>query len=77
MNLENPRKKSKERTKKKICTTYFQCQAIFTKTGETCHGVFFKQCLEFDIVFLETFDVTNMIKLHKGGNTKPRVMKKL
>jgi hypothetical protein len=77
MSLENPRKISKERTKKKIWTTYFECQAISTKIGETCHGVFFKQCLEFNIIFLETFDVTKMIKLHKGGNTKSRVMKKL
>jgi hypothetical protein len=44
----------------------------------TSHGVFFEQGLKSNIIFFETFDGTKMIELHKGGNTKPKVlMKKL
>jgi hypothetical protein len=35
------------------------------------------QCLESNIVFLETSYGAKRIELHKSGNTKLRVMKKL
>jgi hypothetical protein len=50
---------------------------IFIETDETCHGAFFEQHPESDIVFLETFDGIERIELHEGGNIKPRVMRKL
>jgi hypothetical protein len=50
---------------------------ISIKTGKTSHGAFFKQRLEFDIIFLDTFNGAKRIELHKSGNTKPKVMKKL
>jgi hypothetical protein len=75
--LENPRKEWKEGSKEKFWTTYYKCQMIFTKRGVTSHGAFFKQCLEFNIVFVETSNGTKMIEFHKGGKIKSRVMKKL
>jgi hypothetical protein len=50
---------------------------IFIECGMTSHGAFFKQPPKFDIIFFETFDGAKRVKLHKGGNTKPTVMKKL
>jgi hypothetical protein len=50
---------------------------IFIECGMTSHGAFFKQHLEFDIVFFKTFDGAKRVELHKGANTKPRKMKKL
>jgi hypothetical protein len=50
---------------------------ISTKTSEISHFAFFKQHLEFDIIFLDTFDGTKKIELHKVGNIKPKVMKEL
>jgi hypothetical protein len=44
--------------------------------GGTSHGAFFEHP-EFNIIFLDTFDGTERIELHKGGNSKPRVMKEL
>jgi hypothetical protein len=40
-------------------------------------GAFFEQHPEFDIIFLDTSDGIERIELHKGGNTKLRVMKEL
>jgi hypothetical protein len=50
---------------------------ISIKIGRTDHGAFFEQPPEYDIIFLDSFDGIERIKLHKGGNTKPRVMEKL
>jgi hypothetical protein len=50
---------------------------ISTKTSKISHGAFFYQRPEFDIIFFNPFNGTKRIKLHKGGNTKPRVMKEL
>jgi hypothetical protein len=50
---------------------------ISIEIGRTSHGAFFEQRPEFDIVFLGSFDGIERIELHKGGNTKPRVMEKL
>jgi hypothetical protein len=50
---------------------------MFTKTYGTGHGAFFKQCLEPNIIFFYTYDGAKRIEFHKGGNTKPRVMKEL
>jgi hypothetical protein len=49
----------------------------FYRIGITGHGAFFKQHLKFNIIFFETFNGIERIELHKGGNTKPKVMKKL
>jgi hypothetical protein len=49
---------------------------ISIEIGKIGHGSFFKQRSKFDIVFLETSNGVERIKLHKGGNTKPKVMKK-
>ncbi len=38
------------------------------------HCAFFKQYSKFDIVFFETSNGAKRIVLHKGGNTKPRVV---
>jgi hypothetical protein len=48
---------------------------IFIERGVTSHGAFFKQHLEFNIIFFETFDGAKRIELHKGGNTKPKILK--
>jgi hypothetical protein len=77
MRLENPKKHWKEGKKENIWTTYYGSQTIFIETGETNHDAFFEQCLEFDIVFIDTSDVAKNIELHKGGNIKPKVMKEL
>ncbi len=50
---------------------------ISIEIGATGRGTFFEQCPKSNIVFLETFNGTKRIELHKGGNTKPRIMKKL
>jgi hypothetical protein len=50
---------------------------IFTKNGRTCHGAFFKQSPKSNIVFLETSNGVKEIKLHKGANNKPKIMKRL
>ncbi len=47
------------------------------KVAKISHGAFFKQHLKATIVFLYTYDGAKRIKLHKGGNIKPRVMKEL
>jgi hypothetical protein len=71
-----------EKTKGKVWTTYYTCQSISIKTSITnlmyitSNGAFFKQHLEFDI-FIETFDGTKGLVLHKGENTQPRIMKQL
>ncbi len=77
MILENQKQHWKKGTKENIWTIYYGCQTISTKTSRTCHGAFFRQRLEFEIIFLNTFDGVERIELHKGGNTKPRVMKEL
>jgi hypothetical protein len=48
----------------------------FYKIGVTLHGAFFKQCPKFDVVPRETFDTTKGIVFNKGGNIKPRIMKR-
>jgi len=48
-----------------------------TKIDKIGHGAFFEQRPEFDIVFFDTSDGAERIKLHKGGCTKPRIMKEL
>jgi len=50
---------------------------ISIKTCEIGHGAFFKQHPKSNIIFLDTFYGTKKIELHKGGNTKPRVIKEL
>jgi hypothetical protein len=50
---------------------------ISTKSNEIGHRAFFKQHLKYDIIFLDTFDGTKRIELHKGGNIMPGVMKEL
>jgi hypothetical protein len=50
---------------------------ICIENGVIGHGVFFEQCLESNIVFFETSNGDKRIKLHKGGNIKPIVMKKI
>jgi hypothetical protein len=77
MKLKNIKKHWKEGAKENIWTTYYGCRAIFSKTCKTGHGAFFEQCLESNIVFFHTYDGAKRIELHKGGNTKPRVMKEL
>jgi hypothetical protein len=76
MRLENPIKNWKEEVKEKIWTTYYGYQAISIKSGAIGHSAFFEQSLESNIIFLETFNGTKRIELHKGGNINPRVMKK-
>jgi hypothetical protein len=77
MRLENPKQHWKKGKKKNIWTTYYKCRTISIETGETSHGAFFEQHLKFDIVFFDTFNGAKRIKLHKGENTNPRVMKEL
>jgi hypothetical protein len=77
MILENPRKNWNKKIKEKIRTTYYRCRAIFTKSGVTSHGECFEQHPESNIAFLETSYGAKMIEPHKGGNTKPKAMKKL
>jgi len=77
MRLENPKQHWKKGTKKNIWITYYKCWTIFIKIGETGRGAFFEQCLKFDIVILDTSNGAKRIELHKGGNIKPRVVKKL
>jgi hypothetical protein len=62
----------KKGAKENIWTTYYGRQTISIKTSERGHGAFFKQHLESNIVFLDTFDGAERIELHKGGNTKPK-----
>jgi hypothetical protein len=50
---------------------------ISTKTSKIGHCAFFEQHLKSDIIFLDTFDGTKRIELHKGGNIKRGVMKEL
>jgi hypothetical protein len=76
MKLENPKKYWKEGAKENIWTTYYRCRVIFTKIGGTSHGAFFEQGPNFDIVFFDIFNGAKRIELHKGENTKPKVMKK-
>jgi hypothetical protein len=75
--LENPRTKWKEGTKEKIWITYYKCQMISIEGSAIGHGAFFEQGSKSNIVFFETSDGIKRIEFHKGGNTKPRVMKKL
>jgi hypothetical protein len=41
------------------------------------HGAFFKQRPESNIIFLDTSNGVERIEIHKGGNSKPKVMKEL
>jgi hypothetical protein len=50
---------------------------ISIESGVMSHVAVFKQRLEFDIVFFDIFYGAKRIELHKGGNTRPKVMKKL
>jgi hypothetical protein len=50
---------------------------ISIESGAMSHVAIFKQRLEFDIVFFDIFYGAKRIELHKGGNMKPKVMKKL
>jgi hypothetical protein len=50
---------------------------ISIESGAMIHVAIFKQCLESDIVFFDISYGAKRIKLHKGGNTRPKVMKKL
>jgi len=77
MRLENPKKHWKERVKKNIWITYYRCQAISIEINGIGHGAFFEQCSELDIIFFDTSNGVERIELHKGGNTKPRIMKEL
>ncbi len=49
----------------------------FYKTSKLGHGAFFEQCLKSNIVILDTSNGAKRIELHKGGNIKPKIMKKL
>ncbi len=77
MRLENPRKNWKEGAKKNIWTTYYECRTISSEISETCHGVIFEQRPKFNTIFFKTSYGPKRIEFHKGGNTKPKVMKKL
>jgi hypothetical protein len=48
---------------------------ISIETGGISHGAFFEQCSKTNIIFFDTSNGVKRIKLHKGGNTKPKVMK--
>jgi hypothetical protein len=50
---------------------------ISTKIGKTSHGAFFEHSPKSNIVFHDISDGAKRIELHKGGNTKLRVMKEL
>jgi hypothetical protein len=50
---------------------------ISIKSGELSHNAFFEQRRKFNIIFLDTSNGTKMIELHKGGNIKSIIMKKL
>jgi len=75
--LENQRKNWKEGAKKKIWTTCYGCQTISTKNGAIGPSAFFDQHPKSHIIFLDTVDGAKRIELHKGRNTKPKVMNKL
>jgi hypothetical protein len=75
--MKNSRKGLKKKTKGNFFTISYKCQLISTKIGVIGHGTFFKQCLKFDIVFLNIFYGTKGIVFHKGGDTKPIIMKQL
>jgi len=77
MKLENPKQHWKKRTKENIWTAYYKCWTISIEISETHHGAFFEQRSKSNIIFLDTFDGTKRIELHKGGNTKLKVMKEL
>jgi hypothetical protein len=77
MNEIGKSKKTLQGGKKNTWTTYYGCKTISTKTSKISHGAFFYQHPEFDIIFFNPFNGTKRIKLHKGGNTKPKVMKEL
>ncbi len=77
MKLNNPKQHQKKGTKENIWTTYYGCQAIFIETGGTCYGAFFEQLPKSDIVFIDTSHGVKRIEIHKGGNTKPKVMKEI
>jgi hypothetical protein len=77
MRLENPKKHWKEGAKRNIWITYYKCRMISIKTCETCHGAFFELRPESGIVFFDTSNGIKRIELHKGGNTKPKVMKEI
>jgi hypothetical protein len=55
---------------------YYGFQPISTKIGVTFHGAFFKH-LVFDIIFHKTSNGAKKIFYNKGGNTKPKIMKRL
>jgi hypothetical protein len=76
MRLGNPRNNWNEEAKERIWTTYYGCQTISIKSGAIGHGAIFEQNLESNIIFIETFNGTKRIELHKGGNIKPKVLKK-
>jgi hypothetical protein len=61
MRLENPKQNWKKGAKENIWTTYYGCRVISIETSGTSHDASFKQCLEFDIIFLNTFDVAKRI----------------
>jgi len=48
---------------------------ISIEIGVTSHGTFFKQRLEFNIIFKKTYNGTKGIVFSKGGNIKPKTMK--
>jgi hypothetical protein len=48
---------------------------IFTKIGRTSQGAFFEQHPKFDIVLFDISNGAKRIEFHKGGNTKPIVVK--
>jgi hypothetical protein len=73
---KNPKKNLKKK-KSKIWTIYYGCRSVSIKSGTTSHGTCFKQSSKSNIVFLETVNGTKRIVFHKGGNTKPKVMKQL
>jgi hypothetical protein len=50
---------------------------ISIENGAMSHFAFFKQHLESNIVFFDIFYGAKRIELHKGGNTKPKVLMKL
>ncbi len=67
---DNPIIHLKEKRKEVFIYFYYVCQPIFIETSVTFHGAFFKQHLEFDILFCETSNTTKGIFLTKVGTLK-------
>jgi hypothetical protein len=71
-------KKEFKRNEKKDNFDYLLWMSIdLYRNWSYIHGAFFKQCPNFNIIFLETSNGNKGIVFYKGGNIKPRIMKQL